>query len=135
MPEPASFRHRAAPMPLAAPVTRITRSTMSAFPPDCRSGCGMPEIARTQAGVEPSYEAVDIVHRTLQPIAKCARVGHHVGTFQQDGADIRMPAHKIIAGRKNGLFRCSDIHTVLVANDGSAEFVPVVGTDNRRRRI
>jgi hypothetical protein len=52
------------------------------------------EITRTQAGVEPGNEADDVEDRPRDMFAERARVGRHVGAFEQDRANLGVSTHE-----------------------------------------
>ena len=74
-------------------------------------------------------------NREPQPLPQRARVGHHVGAFEQNGADARVARHQGVAGIEDVLLRGRDIHRRLVADQDARELPPALGADDRRRRI
>ena len=60
------------------------------LPPFAGGARRMAEIAWYQTGLEPGHECVDAEHRQAQPLGERAGVGHHIGAFDKDSADIRV---------------------------------------------
>jgi len=88
---------------------------------------------RAQPRMEPGDHGIDVVDREPDLGLQRGCIGWHVGAFEHDRADIRVPRNEFFAGLDDVAFRQSDIHVFLFGLDQDAEeFLAVFGADQRR---
>ena len=85
--------------------------------------------------MEPGDKAVDAEHRQPQVLGQGAGIGHHVGAFEQDRADVGMLRDQRVAGIEDVALGSRRVEPRLVVEDDAGEFAAVVGADDRRLRV